>query len=351
MMNLASGAGRQQPNVGFLRSKPRRFLSKGRGRSLMLSDFLVSHPENPFFQLSQSEWAAATTKYSELLEENNIEYIDRSTSASIQVGNGAYFDNDAVLSQFTRLFKMLPFKQAYKNKVIIIIVDNARIHSAKEFSLEDFGIKPGTRCPIDQILYKDEMGRHQKLDCYFTSGRHKGKSKGLLILAEELTIQVPPKTSLDHLKQLLSSHNAFQNVRLFFYLLLLHFWLQSSKTFQKSKLETLAKQYRVKIIFSPKFHCELYCIEGLWAHQKQLVRKRTDQTFPTMSTLIKDSRNNFIEKNVAMKLFRRFWRTLEAYDRGDLYEEALKLYFSSLCKNGVYHHRRITNSNLQDSGQ
>ncbi|CAF3692205.1 unnamed protein product [Rotaria socialis] len=200
----------------FFSEQTMPFFSKGRGRSLMLSDFLVSHPENPFFELSQSEWAAATAKYSELLEENNIEYIDRSASASIQVDNGAYFDNDAVLSQFTRLFKMLPFKQAHKNKVIIIIVDNARTHSAKEFSLEDFGMKPGTRCPIDQILYNAEMGQHQKLDCCFTSGRHKGKSKGLLILAEELKILVPPKTSLDHLKQLLSSHNAFQNLRLFF---------------------------------------------------------------------------------------------------------------------------------------
>ena len=48
---------------------------------------------------------------------------------------------------------------------------------------------------------KDEMGQHQNLDCYFTSGKHKGKLKGLLLLAGELKIQVPPKTSLDHLKQ------------------------------------------------------------------------------------------------------------------------------------------------------
>ena len=70
-----------------------------------------------------------------------------------------------------------------------------------------------------------------------------------------------------------------------------------------------------------------------------------------MLILIKDSRTNFIEKNVAMKLFRRFWRVLDAYNRGDSYEDVLKLYFSSLCKNAVYHHRRITNSNLQDQGQ
>lgn len=181
----------------------------------MVSDFLVSHPENPFFQLSEIEWAAAVAQHPELLEENQIEYIERTASASIQIGNEAYFDNDAVISQFTRLFKMLPFKKAYKNHLIHIIVDNARTHSTKEFSLENFGMKPGTRCPIDQIQYKDEKGRRQILDCYFKSGRNKGKSKGLLVFAKELKIKLPDHVNLEHLKQLLSLHNAFQNVRVF----------------------------------------------------------------------------------------------------------------------------------------
>ncbi|CAF4423418.1 unnamed protein product [Rotaria socialis] len=177
----------------------------------MLSDFLVSHPKKPFFQLSQSEWATAVAQYPELMEDNLIEYIERSASASIQVDHGAYFDNDAGISQFTRLFKMLPFKEAYKNHLINIVVDNTRTDSAKEFSLENFGMKLGTRCPVDQIKYTDDKGQQQKLDCYFTTGKNMGKSKGLQILAEELKIKVPAKVTLKDLKQLLSSHNAFQN--------------------------------------------------------------------------------------------------------------------------------------------
>lgn len=65
-----------------------------------------------------------------------------------------------------------------------------------------------------------------------------------------------------------------------------------------------------------------------------------------MVTLIQSSRSNFIEKNVAIKLFRRFWRMLVAYDRGDSYEQILKSYFSSFCKGAVQHHRRIPNSIL-----
>ncbi|CAF3459757.1 unnamed protein product [Rotaria socialis] len=210
-MNPASEAEKHQQNVGFFSEQTTPFFNKGRGRSLMLSDFLVSHPKKPFFQLSQSEWATAVAQYPELMEDNLIEYIERSASASIQVDHGAYFDNDAGISQFTRLFKMLPFKEAYKNHLINIVVDNTRTDSAKEFSLENFGMKLGTRCPVDQIKYTDDKGQQQKLDCYFTTGKNMGKSKGLQILAEELKIKVPAKVTLKDLKQLLSSHNAFQN--------------------------------------------------------------------------------------------------------------------------------------------
>ncbi|CAF1406848.1 unnamed protein product [Adineta steineri] len=251
------------------------FFNKGRGRSLMVSDFLVAHPDNPFFQLSKSEWTAAVKKYPELLEDDGIQHIERSASGSIQVDSGGYFDNNAIISQFTRLFKMLPFKIAYANHKIHIIVDNARTHSAKYYSVEDFGMKPGTRCKIDKLCYKDKSSKQQTIDCFFTRRSQKGQSKGLLILAKELGINVPPNVKLEELKQLLSLHEAFKNI---------------------SKLEMVANTYGVAISFSPKFHCELNPIEGLWAHQKQYVRRRTDQTFPTMLKLIQKSRTNFIEK-------------------------------------------------------
>jgi hypothetical protein len=110
----------------------------------------------------------------------------------------------------------------------------------------------------------------------------------------------------------------------------------------------VASNYGVAISFTPKFHCELNPIEGLWAHQKQYIRRRTDQTFPTMLKLINKSRTNFVEKNVSVKLIRRFWRTLVAYKRGDSYQDVLKMYFSSMCKGNINSHRQITNTKLND---
>ena len=197
----------------ILSEETKSFFNKGRGKSVMISEFLVSHPDNPFFQLSHEEWKAVVSQYPELMEETDIDYIERSASGSIQVGYDRYFDNNAIVSQFTRLFKMLQFKKTYANHSIHVVVDNAKTHTAKEFSLDEFGMKPGTRCPVDQIQYIDDHGQQKTIQCYFTSGPSKGKSKGLLKIAKELKISLHDNIKLKELKELLGRHKAFQNVR------------------------------------------------------------------------------------------------------------------------------------------
>ena len=189
------------------------FFNKGRKKSVTISEFLVSHPGNSFFELSHEEWKAAVSRYPELMEKTDIDYIARSASGSIQVGYDRYFDNYAIISQFTRLFKMLSFKRAYANHSIHVVVDNARTHSAKGFSLDEFGMKPGTRCSVDRIQYIDDHGQQKTIQSFFTSGLSKGKSKGLLKIVEKLKISLHENIKLKELKELLRRHKAFQNVR------------------------------------------------------------------------------------------------------------------------------------------
>ena len=292
----------------------------------MISDFLVQHPSGPFFSLSKEEYDQATQCYPDLLPDSiGLRYDGYSARAGINVGEQGYFDNDTILCQFERLFQLLQFKEEYQGHDIEVVVDNARTHSAREYSINDFGKGVGTKCPVDAIEFVDHQGQLVSVSCYFENGEHKGKSKGLLHLANDLQVSIHSSIKLSELRALLSKHPAFQNV---------------------TKLEKLAHKYNVKVIFVPKFHCELNAIEGLWCHMKQFVRKKTDQTFPTMMRLIPESRENFVSKEVQLKLFRRFWRSLNAYQQGKSYGEVLMCFFSGHCNSNVTSHRKITNSKL-----
>jgi len=188
------------------------FFSKGRGRSHMVSDFLVQHPSGPFFELTEDEWKQAIAKYQSLSVDGDVNYRNRTATASINIGTDAYFDNDTILEQFERLFQMLEFKQDYKGNQIEIIVDNARTHTTKAYSLLEFAKGIGHRCPIEKIEYVDENGAIKVIDCYFKQGPYKDQSKGLAELAKELGVQLPPKAKLDEIREELSKHRAFQNV-------------------------------------------------------------------------------------------------------------------------------------------
>ncbi|CAF1409850.1 unnamed protein product [Didymodactylos carnosus] len=174
----------------------------------MISDFLVHHPSGPFFELSEDEWKQAVAKYKSLNDDADVNYIRRTATASINIETDAYFDNDKILSQFERLFQMLEFKQEYKNNQIEIIVDNARTHTAKAYSLHNFGKNIGTRCPVKQIEYIDENGAIKVIDCYFQRGETKHKSKGLVELCKDLGIQLPDKAKLKEIHEILSTHRA-----------------------------------------------------------------------------------------------------------------------------------------------
>jgi hypothetical protein len=67
-----------------------------------------------------------------------------------------------------------------------------------------------------------------------------------------------------------------------------------------------------------------------------------------MLKLIYESREVFANKQINFKLLRRFWRSLEAYSKGQTYQEVLKLYFSNLCSGTIEAHRKITNTNLDN---
>jgi len=130
-----------------------------------------------FFELSENEWKQAIKKYKSLSADSDVKYRERTATASINIGTDAYFDNHTILNQFERLFQMLEFKQEYKDNQIEIVVDNARTHTTKSYSLQEFGKNVGTRCPVEQIEYVDENGTIRIIDCYFKGEKTKVNQK------------------------------------------------------------------------------------------------------------------------------------------------------------------------------
>lgn len=179
----------------------------------MISDFLVQHPSGPFFELDAQEYAEAVDRYPELEDDTDVNYVIRSATGSIDVGGDSYFNNEIVLQQFSRLFKMIQFKKAFHGHDVEIVVDNARTHTARLYTSRDFGKSIGTRCPVDAIEFTDTSGEKRKIETYFKSGPNSGRSKGLLEIAKELNIQIMAKIKLEELRRKLDQHPAFRNVR------------------------------------------------------------------------------------------------------------------------------------------
>ena len=67
-------------------------------------------------------------------------------------------------------------------------------------------MKPGTRCPIEDIKFVDEFSNTRVVSCY----DEEGFNKGLLGLARELKITLPNRFKLADLREILAEHPAFE---------------------------------------------------------------------------------------------------------------------------------------------
>ena len=78
------------------------------------------------------------------------------------------------------------------------------------------------------------------------------------------------------------------------------------------------------------------------------LEKKNDQVFENFKNLIHESRQLLKNHPLNRKLWRRFWKTIVAYNDGKSYSWILKSYFDVNCSENVNHHRRITNSNIEN---
>lgn len=132
---------------------------------------------------------------------------------------------------------------------------------------------------------------------------------------------------MNELRQILSKHPAFDG--------------------NNTHLEKLAEEFGIKIVWCPKYHCELNPIEGFWCDLKQYVRKNNDQDFNKLNDLIIRAVEEFKEKNLNIKLWNRFWRIIDMYHNNSTYEEVLTHLFGSRSSPKTKSKKKITHFNTK----
>ena len=156
------------------------FYNKGPGKSLMLSYFLV---QQKFIELDESEWNEAVEAYPHLLEKDPFaNYEHRSANAWVEPGKDNYFNNEVIIKQFERLFILFKFKTIFKNHRMVVIVDNARTHSAKKYDINQMNKGKNTRCPYNTLEWIEENVEIKSINCFDNNGT----SKGLFVVCKEL---------------------------------------------------------------------------------------------------------------------------------------------------------------------
>ena len=210
------------------------------------------------------------------------------------------------------------------------MVDNATTHTKAYSDVSMFAKSMNRACPVEYLTWI-ENGTQKTLDCFFRRGDLAGQSKGLFNMCKELNIiDQNLKTSQIHLEDLrkkAAEHPAFKHT---------------------SKLELLVNSFNekynmdIKLIFVPKFHCELNTIEMYWAFLKNHFRKNNEQSTneQIVVNLILEARNLYEKSGVNDRLFSRFFRIINDYNDGVTYDKIMKTYYNASAE--IKSHRKIS---------
>lgn len=158
-----------------------------------------------------------------------------------------------------------------------------------------------------------------------------GTYKGLILICKELDLissEVSSKDiSLPELREIISKHPAFEK--------------------DSTHLERLASSYGHKIVFCPKFHCELNPVEGVFCDLKRHVRKHNDQDFKKFNNLIQEAFGKYKAKKLNIKLWNRFWKALDMYNNNKTYQEVLEELFGAKSSGNITTHKKNKDFNTK----
>jgi hypothetical protein len=267
---------------------------KGKGRSIMVSDFL-SEVCGPLTHIQED---------GEKLEAREIIHPGKT--------HDGYWTGKDVANQFKKAISI--HKKAYPQYDALWAFDNSCNHgsfASDALKVEKMNLNPGGK----QELLRDTFFNGQRQTMVFPANypdeNLREKAKGMKQVLQErglwkntlVGICKKCKIAVKDPEQLECCAQRILE-------------LQPDFMAQKTMLEEIAEAEGQKIIFYPKFHCEFNFIEMYWGRAKSYARKNCDYTFAGLQKTVPIALDS-----VDLKLIRKFSR--KAFRYMDVYREGV----------------------------
>ena len=248
---------------------------KGQGRGLMISDFIEEH--GGYLHLAPEEHEIATLSSPDLPAKARVIF-------KFGAQGDGYWNNELFIKQVKTAMKIAEFKYPKAQNTLVFLFDQSSGHCAyadDALIAHKMNVSNGGKQPFMRETYWD--GEPQKL---ITAS---GEQWGLKTLLEKRKVNVTGLKKEEMIK-------IVQEMRDFKY--------------QKTKVEELILSRGHRVMFIPKFHCELNPIERVWCHAKQYTRTHCDYSFPNLEKIVDTALDS-----VSIDLIRKYFRKVREYHR------------------------------------
>lgn len=248
--------------------------------------------------------------------------ITKDARLQLEIGKQAdgYMTNEKFTPHAENAFQI--FTSKYPGVVGVWLFDHSGTHkkraadalSSKRMNLGDGGAQP----KMHATSFVRPTGEVIAQEMVFPPGHPlEGKTKGMKTVLTERGLWREGMTK-DQAMQLLGDQPDFK--------------------YEKCILEVLAEKYGQRVVWLPKFHCELNPIERVWCQSKQYTRQHTQYNMAGLKNTVAESLAR-ISINIIRKYFRKAKDYMELYREGTHLADIPKLLKQKKS------HRAVTNPN------
>lgn len=273
---------------------------KTKGAGIMVSDFIDQH--RGYLRLTEAEHTRALASDPD---------FPGTARATLEYGaeKEGYWTGEKFMTNVKDATRIAETIYPSTSHTLVWIFDQSSCHRAfseDALNVRRMNVRPGgAQPPMRDTVWGGKVQRMVLED---------GTPKGMRLVLEERGINTSTMNAED-MRVVLANHYDFQQ--------------------EKTIVEHYLDGRGHKVIFLPKFHCELNPIERVWGQAKVYTRKNTNFTLQRLRQIINPALDS-----VTLDLIRKFFRRVEEYERaylagkkaGKELEQAVKVYKS---------HRRI----------